>query len=973
MKIKKIRLQNIKSYTDQEITFQDGVNFISGINGAGKSTVIEALGFALFDFNPGTVGEFIRYGAKSGSITVEFCGDDEREYRVIRKLRKVGTSSQWTVYDLENDSELDLHGAKDVIEWLKEALGVDRDIELDQLFQDVIGVPQGTFIGPFLETPAVRKKKFDSILKVEQYRDAYNNTARSVSILKERLNQKDREKAIKNEQVKNYEIVSEQALEIKRQIDLITEKIARLEEQISLKEKKAGDLDEVKKRIDEADGEIKVLKATGEALAQKKTDLDKNLARALEARNMVQHSEDGYKKYLEIEQELLGLEKKRRTREGLEKEYNRLRQEIVGIYSSIKEREAGHSRLRQEITAEKESITVRMKELSLKTESLQIELEQAKAGQARLSNWKQAEKTIESLVRDLGIICRDIKSNLTQAKEIQNEQNRLKARLNEMESIEKLASTYEEKEKSLARAREEYEVLKSRIQALEKNRKQSEGGLCPFLNSPCLNVEGNLDEYFCSQIEETRNKMQSLSERGQMLKLEFSEAQKARDILITMRAEKERLLDLASSILKLEKDNQRLFDEASKLPVRREAENLIRESGIPFDKKDCLFNDIDSILISLEGFLEQSAEKRHAEEKALLEEINERSDRLARTESDYQNAEKRLKQISIREDELGREEAAVREEAERSRKMQEQADSIKTNLDSYTGLNEELEKARDEQSGCRTDYETYMKYKSEADKTEVLEFDKKRVIDQITENSDQIKRLQSARDQLLSGFNPEEYLKLKDDLDKTRQEHAAEKQILIERRKDYDEHKSLLGVMEITIKEIEVLEKEMAADHRTMNLLNIVRSVLNSAGPPIARIYLENLSREANDLYRQVSRENVILEWREGYDVALMDNFDGRKRERVFRQFSGGEQMTAALAIRLALLKQQSRVNVGFFDEPTANLDSERRMNLAETIPLVTGGFSQIFIISHDDTFDAMTDNVIHLQKDNNDGSHISG
>jgi len=82
--------------------------------------------------------------------------------------------------------------------------------------------------------------------------------------------------------------------------------------------------------------------------------------------------------------------------------------------------------------------------------------------------------------------------------------------------------------------------------------------------------------------------------------------------------------------------------------------------------------------------------------------------------------------------------------------------------------------------------------------------------------------------------------------------------------------------------------------------------------------------------------------------------------------------MTAALAVRLALLKQQSRVKMGFFDEPTANLDSERRTSLAETIPHVTGGFNQIFIISHDDTFDSMTDNIIQLKKNEDNGSQLS-
>lgn len=155
MKIRKIRLQNIKSYVDQEITFNEGVNFISGINGAGKSTIIEAIGFALFDHHPGTIGEFLRYGTKTGTITVEFCGIDEREYRVVRKL---GTSSLWTVFDLESGGELDLHGTRDVKNWLKEAMGIDQDMELEHLFQDIVGVPQGTFVAPFLETPSLRKR-----------------------------------------------------------------------------------------------------------------------------------------------------------------------------------------------------------------------------------------------------------------------------------------------------------------------------------------------------------------------------------------------------------------------------------------------------------------------------------------------------------------------------------------------------------------------------------------------------------------------------------------------------------------------------------------------------------------------------------------------------------------------------------------------------------------------------------------------
>jgi exonuclease SbcC len=73
--------------------------------------------------------------------------------------------------------------------------------------------------------------------------------------------------------------------------------------------------------------------------------------------------------------------------------------------------------------------------------------------------------------------------------------------------------------------------------------------------------------------------------------------------------------------------------------------------------------------------------------------------------------------------------------------------------------------------------------------------------------------------------------------------------------------------------------------------------------------------------------------------------------------------MAAALAVRLGLLQQVSAINLAFFDEPTANLDDQRRNNLADQI-LDIQGFSQLFVISHDDTFEQDTDHVIHVVKE---------
>jgi DNA repair protein SbcC/Rad50 len=101
------------------------------------------------------------------------------------------------------------------------------------------------------------------------------------------------------------------------------------------------------------------------------------------------------------------------------------------------------------------------------------------------------------------------------------------------------------------------------------------------------------------------------------------------------------------------------------------------------------------------------------------------------------------------------------------------------------------------------------------------------------------------------------------------------------------------------------------------------------------------------------------LRWERDYEVVVRRGPDDRK----FAQLSGGEQMSAALAVRLALLKEMSGVDMAFFDEPTQNMDSERRTNLASQIRDIRG-FNQLIVISHDDTFEHHTDNLIRLHKE---------
>ncbi|MBN2470316.1 MAG: AAA family ATPase, partial [Anaerolineae bacterium] len=119
MWITKLQLSNIKSYGPDSppILFQPGVNLIQGSNGAGKSTILEAIGLALFDSRPYNLGHFVREGERTGKITVGFVSAlDEREYEVVRH---VGGNSQSFVYDPEIGRKL-CEGREDTLVFIRE-------------------------------------------------------------------------------------------------------------------------------------------------------------------------------------------------------------------------------------------------------------------------------------------------------------------------------------------------------------------------------------------------------------------------------------------------------------------------------------------------------------------------------------------------------------------------------------------------------------------------------------------------------------------------------------------------------------------------------------------------------------------------------------------------------------------------------------------------------------------------------------
>src|SRR5947209_8486578 len=180
MRITSLELENVKSYVRRHIDFSEGLNAVCGQNGSGKTTILEAIGFALFDYLPYNQSAFIREGEKSATIRVRLLARDGREYEVVRKL---GSGGAYFVSDVELNTRLAERGPN-VLEWIQtRALDMEGQVELGSLFKNAVGVPQGQITADFTHPGTTRKAVFDPLLRVAEYRDAWERLRETASYL----------------------------------------------------------------------------------------------------------------------------------------------------------------------------------------------------------------------------------------------------------------------------------------------------------------------------------------------------------------------------------------------------------------------------------------------------------------------------------------------------------------------------------------------------------------------------------------------------------------------------------------------------------------------------------------------------------------------------------------------------------------------------------------------------------------------
>jgi len=349
-----------------------------------------------------------------------------------------------------------------------------------------------------------------------------------------------------------------------------------------------------------------------------------------------------------------------------------------------------------------------------------------------------------------------------------------------------------------------------------------------------------------------------------------------------------------------------------------------------------------------------------------------------------EQAQKKLDELKVRSAALGRQiesfELRHKKLVERSKglekltadKTEAEARSAarKKDLDAFVTLDEKIKQAEQQRLDHQQDRDEYNRNQQAAEDLP----NRREILNKYQERMESLEKellSQSTEEQRLAqSYSAEQHQSLKLKQDTLQDSIATLKEQLNTFERD---QQRLEGEIE-NLKKIKAEIDKRLAEKKTFEgkeeLVKFLRNrVFRNVSEQLSARFREEISLRAHSIYRIIAEIDEELYWGENYQIVLRDMADGEIRERTDDQLSGGQTMSAVVALRLALL-QTIGARIAFFDEPTSNLDVTRRENLAHAFRAIDVGkeevtehwYDQLFLISHDVAFTEVTDQILTLE-----------
>ncbi len=488
--IKKIKLVNWKSHLDSEFRFSQGVNVLVGIMGSGKSSVMQAISFALFGTFPAlqsrkvSLDEMIMSRPqKMNRAEVQLTFSlDENEYCIMRAIeRGKGTVKA----EIRKNGRLINVNPQGVTE------EVERILQMDyELFSKAVYAEQNN-LDYFLKIPkGQRIEHIDRMLKLDRFERVRENAVSLTNRV--RQSARDLKRIVEDMEKENLEkkiqMLDEEIKTLNQDKDCLEASLQKIDNEVLILTSKISELEKTEEELHE-------ITKTLEGLNSSIKEIEKSLIAKKEKLSGKKVDEEGLKsideKIKELEEELkLKREKEKAQREelaSLQTKISVLRAETEELKKEIAEKEKPsdiEERVKnklgerpEEIIEQKESQLKSLKEqlYSMKAEkenlqkstlSLKDAREKCPVCESEISREKK-ERLLREREKQIGEIEKNITETEGKIALIQNFIEEARIILAEFQN-------YQEIKKSIVEARKKLQEMEEEIVKLENLKKESE-------------------------------------------------------------------------------------------------------------------------------------------------------------------------------------------------------------------------------------------------------------------------------------------------------------------------------------------------------------------------------------------------------------------------------------------------------------------------------------------------------------------
>jgi len=404
MILSSLHMQNYKKYKDSQFTFNEGLTGIIGRNGSGKSTIFDAITFALYGDVRGEK-ETVRYakaGEKEPVIVTLVFEIDGREYKVMREMRGRTLTAKAHLYD--GDDKLIAESAKGVTAEIIKLIGMNKEA-----FTHTVFASQKELTALSGLKNEERKKIIRKLLGLEKIDKIESDIKMKLRELKSEIEavsgmllSKEELKQLKEEQKELEKVFAS----LKKELQKIEKNFASKSRELEAQEKTLKTLQKLKDEFNKLNSDLALLQ---KELENQKTNLKKSEVRLKDLQQKATQYEK--EKPIIAEYKALGvtitaLQKQKELflkKEGLEREQAALRaqykQEEKEIQDLKKKLEAKPNLL-QEQTKQNELLKALEERLEgIEKEEARLTQEIAKYN-GQIEHTKQQVTKIESIGKD---------------------------------------------------------------------------------------------------------------------------------------------------------------------------------------------------------------------------------------------------------------------------------------------------------------------------------------------------------------------------------------------------------------------------------------------------------------------------------------------------------------------------------------------------------------------------------------------